>query len=407
MSSEIRVSDVSKVFKLADGGGRAVSLREALLVGGSERSSREVRALEGISFEIREGERVGIIGRNGAGKSTLLSLLAGLTQPTTGDVDVRGDVHAMLTIGTVLREDLTGRENIQLDASVHGRSHAEISAVAEQIIAFAELGKFIERPVRTYSSGMKARLAFSMGAFINSDILIIDETLAVGDVFFAEKAMRRMKEMTASGRIVIMVTHALASIVSMCSRCLWLDEGRLVMDGDPETVTRAYDTAVREADEEDLARKFGKGLDVPSQSGETRIERVVLRQENHQRQTTLTAMMPLEIEIAITCGRAESNYDLVLSIQRVDGRVVWLQSTSQWGCQLHSESSFTLRVSMDPFLLGADLYRLDVALMDGQSLVVGLGRVFEVIDEHGQFGGKPMLFYPPRVCVKPLQESSQ
>src|SRR5262249_3259859 len=162
---------------------------------------------QSVTLKVGSGERVGIIGRNGAGKTTLLSILAGITQPTRGTIEVSGSVHAILTIGTVLREEATGRENIFLDGAVHGHAQEASKALAATSIDFAELGEFIDRPVRTYSSGMKARLAFAMGAFTRSDILIIDETLSVGDAQFSRKATRRMKQLTGEGQIVIVVSH--------------------------------------------------------------------------------------------------------------------------------------------------------------------------------------------------------
>src|SRR5450755_2330055 len=212
MTALVQATGLTKTFALAEAGGKSVSLLEALRAGRPEISMRNVHALRDVSFEIREGERVGIIGRNGAGKTTLLSLLAGITDPLSGRVEIVGDVHAMLTIGAVLRDEATGRENIYLDGVVHGKSRENIDAHVDEVIAFSELAEFIDRPVRTYSSGMKARLAFSMGTFIEPDILIIDETLSVGDVFFSAKASRRMKEITARGRIVIVVSHALKVI---------------------------------------------------------------------------------------------------------------------------------------------------------------------------------------------------
>lgn len=249
MRASIQVRNLSKVFALAAKEGQPVGLLEALRQGAPSGDTREVRALDGISFSIAEGERVGIIGRNGAGKTTLLSILASLSKPSAGTVNVDGDVHAMLTIGAVLREDLTGRDNILLDAAVHGHGPEAVDTVIGDIVAFAELGDFIERPVRTYSSGMKARLAFSMSAFIDPDILILDETLAVGDVFFSQKAGQRMKEIAARGRIVVFVTHATSAIREMCTRCLWLEQGRLRMDGAPDEVTAAYEASLRDADE--------------------------------------------------------------------------------------------------------------------------------------------------------------
>jgi lipopolysaccharide transport system ATP-binding protein len=379
----------------------------ALRAGKRETRVREVRALEDISFEVCEGERLGIIGRNGAGKTTQLSILASISAPTSGTVEVVGDVHAMLSIGAVLREDLTGRDNIDLDASIHGRSPAEIDAVREQIISFSELSDFIDRPVHTYSSGMKARLAFSMGAFIDPDILIIDETLSVGDFFFSQKASRRMKEIAESGRIVISVTHGLQSAVEMCSRCLWIDRGRIVMNGDPKNVTSAYEASVRQADEADLARKFRQGSgDRDIRSAASVLGGVILVQNNSERQATLTAMCPLEISVAGTLKNAHGRCGLLFSILRVDGRRVWLHKSIEAGLRLPDEGAFKACIILEPFILGADLYRLEVSLADENGTLDTSTRVFEVVDEAGQSGGKPLLLYPPRITVSAIEKVS-
>src|SRR6185503_15052818 len=154
-----------------------------------------------------------------------------------------------MTLGTVLREEATGRENIYIDAEVQGKTRTEVAPLVDRIIDFSELGTFIDLPVRTFSSGMKARLAFSMLAFIEPEILIIDEVLSVGDAGFSRKAGARMQELARAGRIVLVVSHGMRSIVDMCSRCLWLDGGRIVMDGDPRAVTAAYEQSVRAADD--------------------------------------------------------------------------------------------------------------------------------------------------------------
>jgi lipopolysaccharide transport system ATP-binding protein len=403
MHAAVSVKDLSKVFALPEPG--RVSLVEALRTGKRPLHTREVRALDRVTFDIADGERVGIIGPNGAGKTTLLSLLAGLTQATSGSVRVVGDVHAMLSIGAVLRDDLTGKENIDLDAYVHGRGGKEIEAIREKIMVFSELAEFLDRPVHTYSSGMKARLAFSMGAFINPDILIIDETLSVGDVFFSEKAARRMKEIAASGRIVIIVTHGLKAVVEMCTRCLWIDQGRIMMDGEPGKVASAYEAQVREADEAELAKKFGlvavaKGTCAASGA----IHRVKLAQNGEDRQATVAALRPMEINIAGALGEPDGPCELSLALLRVDGRRIWAASSREAGQRLPAAGPFTVRVIMDPFLLGADLYRLDVGLRDKRGEFAATSRVFEVVDEEGQYGGKPLLLCPPVITVRPVME---
>lgn len=405
MRAALRVKNITKVFTLSEAGGGPVSLLDALRARTREVTSREVRALDGIDLTIAEGERVGIIGPNGAGKTTLLSLMAGITKPTSGTIDVDGDVHAMLTIGAVLREDLTGRENIYLDGAVHGRSKADVDEVAERVIAFSELGEFIDRPVRTYSSGMKARVAFSMGAFINPDILIIDETLSVGDAFFSQKATQRMREIAASGRIVVVVSHGLGSIVEMCSRCIWIDHGRVVMDGSPKEVTQAYETSIREADEQQLLRKFGlSGHRGPADTA-TAVEEVELRQAGEPRRSTLSAMVPLSISVRGRQADDNPARDLALTLTRVDGRLVWRQRLTSIVKLFPVGPHFHICVKMSPFVLGAGLYRLDAELDIATGRASSTSRVFEVIDQEGQFGGAPLIFYDPSITSRPAKES--
>ncbi|MCC8952083.1 ATP-binding cassette domain-containing protein [Bradyrhizobium sp. Pear77] len=403
----IKVLGLTKTFALTEHGGGPVSLLAALRTGKSEGRVREVRALEQISLDIVQGERVGIIGPNGAGKTTLLSILTGLMPATSGTVDVVGDVHAMLSIGAVLRDDLTGRENIDLDGAIHGRSRAEIDAVRQEIIDFTELGEFIDRPVRTYSSGMKARLAFSMGAFIEPDILIIDETLSVGDYFFSQKASKKMAEVAAGGRIVIVVAHGLKAIVQMCSRCLWMDHGRIMMDDDPKTVVAAYEQSIREADEKTLMKKFGQSASTRSDRGDGgEVTGVSLIQDDKDQGAALAAMHPLEVRVAGTLRKPVGRCRILLSIVRVDGRSVWRQDSREAGLDLPASGSFEARVAMDPFILGADLYQLDVDLSDERGRLDSTTRVFEVVDVEGQNGGKPLLLYSPEIRGRVITAAS-
>ncbi|MBR1156123.1 ABC transporter ATP-binding protein [Bradyrhizobium sp. JYMT SZCCT0428] len=410
MKASIHVSKLCKSFVLAEKGAGPASLWQALSAGKQAAVSyREVRALKDVSFDVRQGERVGVIGRNGAGKTTLLSILAGVAESTSGTVEIVGDVHAMLTIGAVLREEITGRENIWLDGTMHGKSQEEIASHVEAIVAFADLGEFIDRPVRTYSSGMKGRLAFSMGAFIEPDILIIDETLAVGDAFFADKSMRRMKEIARQGRIVFMVSHSLGSIVDMCDRCIWLDQGKIVMDGEPKSVTDAYQAAVTQADEAELARKFAEGEIVISRPEIGRITRVDLIQDSKVIAATATAFYPFEIRVAgvlmLTTPGLVRPVDLQVALTRVDGRPIWRQRLSATGQRLPESGAFTVGVTFDPMLLGADLYGLDVLLCDDAGPIDTSRRAFEVIDEQGQHGGRPLLYYPPVITTRALEAS--
>ncbi|NGO63121.1 ABC transporter ATP-binding protein [Rhizobium daejeonense] len=201
---------------------------------------REFWALQDISFQVRPGETLGIIGRNGGGKSTLLQILAGTLAPSLGDVTVKGRVAALLELGSGFNPDFTGRENVLLNARILGLSREQIEASYDEIVAFADIGDFIDQPVKTYSSGMFVRLAFAVQAHINASIVIIDEALAVGDVFFRQKCYARLEEIRASGAAVLLVSHAMTDIEQFCDRAILLDHGKMNFIGDATEAAKRY-----------------------------------------------------------------------------------------------------------------------------------------------------------------------
>jgi lipopolysaccharide transport system ATP-binding protein len=197
-------------------------------------------ALRDVSFEIARGETLGIIGRNGSGKSTLLQLLAGVIQPTTGRVEVHGRVSALLELGAGFNPDFTGVENVILSGAILGVSESEMRRRLDAIAAFAEIGDFLYKPVKTYSSGMYVRLAFATAINIDPDVLIVDEALAVGDAFFQHRCMLRMSELQSSGVTIVVVSHDSAAIKRLCERAIWLEHGRIQDEGNPEHVVARY-----------------------------------------------------------------------------------------------------------------------------------------------------------------------
>ncbi len=197
-------------------------------------------ALRDISFEVYEGETFGIIGRNGAGKSTTLALMAGVIKPSFGTVTVKGRVSPLLALGGGFHPDLTGRENIILNGVLMGLTKGEVSGKMEEIVEFSELGRFIEQPIRTYSSGMYARLGFSVVAHLDPEILIIDEVLAVGDMDFQKKSFEKMMEFKERGITMVLVTHSLDDVTGICDRAMWIEDHRVRMMGAPEEVTGGY-----------------------------------------------------------------------------------------------------------------------------------------------------------------------
>ncbi len=197
-------------------------------------------ALKNISFEVKRGEVVGIIGRNGAGKTTLLRILSRITEPTEGWAEIRGRVGSLLEVGTGFHPELTGRENIYLNGAILGMKKAEIDRKFDEIVAFAEVERFIDTPVKRYSSGMRVRLAFAVAAHLEPEILLVDEVLAVGDAAFQKKCLGKMGNVAKEGRTVLFVSHNMAAVINLCGRAILLDEGKLVLNGQPDTVIGNY-----------------------------------------------------------------------------------------------------------------------------------------------------------------------
>jgi len=202
--------------------------------------SADFWALQDVSFDIQPGETVGVIGRNGAGKSTLLKIISQITEPTQGEVHVRGRVGTLLEIGTGFHPELTGNENVYLYGAILGMRRAEIARKFDEIVAFAEMEKFIETPVKRYSSGMYMRLAFAVAAHLETEILLVDEVLAVGDARFQQRCLGKMEDVSNQGRTVVFVSHNMAAITRLCRRAIWLNDGKLVMDGSAIEVGSQY-----------------------------------------------------------------------------------------------------------------------------------------------------------------------
>lgn len=213
----------------------------------ADEAHREFHALQDVSFEVRRGESVGIIGRNGAGKSTLLQIITGTLQPSVGSVQVHGRVAALLELGSGFNPEFTGRENVRLNAALHGLNPREVEQRLPSMLAFADIGDFVDQPVKTYSSGMMLRLAFAVVAHLDADVLIIDEALAVGDVFFVQKCMAFLQRFQETG-VLLLVSHSAAAITALCQQAVWLDAGRVRRAGSPKEVTEAYLEAFFEED---------------------------------------------------------------------------------------------------------------------------------------------------------------
>ena len=235
----VRVKDLSITYRTTFE--RKPTLKQALVrFGRGQRAVKEVEAIKNVSFEIANGSAMGIIGSNGAGKSTLMRAMAGILPPTSGSIEVWGKASTLLALGVGFNQSLSGRENIILGGLAAGLSRKEVEERAEEVAEWTELGDFIDMPMRTYSSGMSARVGFSVAVHMKPDILMIDEALSTGDAHFREKANAKMAELRESARAMFLVSHGLGSIKEMCSEVIWLDHGKLMMRGEPDEVVTAY-----------------------------------------------------------------------------------------------------------------------------------------------------------------------
>jgi lipopolysaccharide transport system ATP-binding protein len=247
MSSEIaiRVEHLGKCYQIYD------NPRDRLLqmlVRGRKQYFREFWALRDVSFEVPRGRTLGIIGRNGSGKSTLLQMICGVLNPTSGAIHTHGRIASMLELGAGFNPEFTGRENVFVSGALHGLSRAQVEARFDRIAAFADIGAFIDQPVKTYSSGMFVRLAFAVIAHVDADILVIDEALAVGDAFFVQKCMRFLREFASTGTLIF-VSHDVGAVLNLCDTAIWLQDGRLIDVGAPKALTERYLQALYEAEQ--------------------------------------------------------------------------------------------------------------------------------------------------------------
>jgi lipopolysaccharide transport system ATP-binding protein len=309
MSTAISIEHLSKAYRLGTIGGgtlsqdlarwwaRARHKPDPMLVVGEEHHARRVGeqfwALEDVSFDVKEGEVLGIIGRNGAGKSTLLKILSQVTAPTSGQIAVRGRIASLLEVGTGFHPDLTGRENIFLNGAILGMTKAEIRRKLEEIVAFSECEDFIDTPVKRYSSGMYVRLAFAVAAHLEPEVLIVDEVLAVGDAQFQDKCLGKMQAVSRGGRTVLFVSHNMGAVRRLCSRVVLLDGGRVASIDEPSHAIEAY--LGDRAPSAGLWRREGA---IPESTG-IYFSEISLRNSKGAITNTMASTEPFEISLSV------------------------------------------------------------------------------------------------------------
>ena len=312
-------------------------------------------ALQEVSFEAKEGEVIGIIGRNGAGKSTLLKILSRVTTPTRGEITITGRVASLLEVGTGFHPELTGRENVFLNGAILGMSRAEIRRKFDEIVAFSEVERFIDTPVKRYSSGMYVRLAFGVAAHLEPEILIIDEVLAVGDAQFQKKCLGKMEAVGREGRTVLFVSHNMPSVQKLCSRAVLLQQGWVVRDGAVAGVIGAY---LNQSADDSLAWERAGGAAKP-----VSFRRVYALDRDGNRQAVVTTGEPLRVAVEFDVTEPSTLYRLAVALQDDMGTQILSTTADEAGIAIPSEpGTYRVSVSFPGVILLPKLYGLRLVL---------------------------------------------
>jgi lipopolysaccharide transport system ATP-binding protein len=370
MEPIIRVQDLGKQYHIGGPTSAYSTLRESLmdLARKPLRSLRRngdtstIWAIKDLNFEIAPGDAVGIIGRNGAGKSTLLKILSRITEPTVGRAELYGRVASLLEVGTGFHPELTGRENIFLNGSILGMARKEIESKFDEIVAFSEIEKFINTPVKRYSSGMYVRLAFAVAAHLQPEILIIDEVLAVGDYVFQQKCLNKMQDVSTGGRTVLFVSHNLGAVSRLCNRCLLLEGGQLIESGPTASVVQSYMTSgLAERPEYTQGANPEKAMN---------IRRIVLRGADGEIRSDIRYDESLSFEFVYETNQPVTGTSLGVMVYTLDGTCAFTSADIDAHSELlamREPGTYHTHVKIPPRWLNVGRYTVKVSLGNAMS----------------------------------------
>ncbi|MDB4970786.1 MAG: transporter related [Myxococcales bacterium] len=371
MSAIISARGIGKQYRIGARGGYK-SLRDVLgdfvRAPFQRKKSESFWALDDVSFDVSPGEAVGIIGRNGAGKSTLLKILSRITAPTKGEVRLGGRIAALLEVGTGFHPELTGRENIHLNGAIMGMSRVEIRRSFDEIVAFADVEKFLDTPVKRYSSGMYVRLAFAVAAHLRPEILVVDEVLAVGDAAFQKKCLGKMQDVASGGRTVLFVSHNMAAITRLCTRAILLRDGRIAVDGRTDTVVGEYIRG--NSDDSPVAVDYEATGRAPG-SEHARLLAARVRSDE-MRAAVVDIRQPIHVEIDYEILREHWPLHPNVHVYNEDGTCVFITNDSYDPSTRTARAPGRYRAVVDipGNTLAEGMYSLDVALSTFEPVVV-------------------------------------
>ena len=350
MGDAVQVEALGKRYRLGELGA-GTSLREAIVawLRPRHRATHDLWALRDVSFTLEAGRTLGVVGRNGSGKSTLLKVLARITEPTEGVARTRGRVASLLEVGTGFHEELTGRDNIHLNGAIHGMTRRDVRARFDDIVDFSGVGRFLDTPIKRYSTGMQLRLAFAVAAHLEPDLLLVDEVLAVGDLEFQRRCMARMQQVEREGRTVVFVSHDLAAVTRLCPRALWLEDGRVRADDETGRVLDAYAATT-------LAPPITGGAGgIPA--GPIVVRAVTARDPQGHALYSQLRDRPVELEVCFDLREASPALDLALYLTNSDGTRVLDEAWSDRDHEPLHPGRWVARLTIPPILQAGE-YRV-------------------------------------------------
>ncbi len=404
MKPIVRVDKVSKQYRIGAREARYGTLRDSIAEAvraplerlrrrNGKRNYETIWALKDVSFEVAPGEVIGVIGRNGAGKSTLLKVLSRITEPTTGRAELYGRVASLLEVGTGFHPELTGRENIYLNGAILGMRKAEINSKFDEIVAFAELEKFLDTPVKRYSSGMYMRLAFAVASHLEPEILVVDEVLAVGDAQFQKKCLGKMGDVARKGRTVLFVSHNMTAVQNLCQRAVWLKEGEIVEDGSAGRVVASY----LKANSVPAHEQIWEDPTTAPGNESVRLRRASIKPLKQESFDMLTVRSPFDLEFEFWNLQPNARLNLSIVLYNEEGAPVFNTGPAdepKWHGHPFPAGLFRSVCHVPGNLLNDGTYRIQLHVVRDESVVIFrlddllVFEIHESVERRGAWFGK-------------------